>query len=357
MTFKPNFTINNNILNALIEIEQIKDKIKNYQITPTIIKTLRESVKLQSIHYSTMIEGNRLTQQEVQEVIQNNKTITGKQRDEKEIKGYYLALNFVEQNNKKIITEDIIKKIHALVVGEGRNSVKPTSYRDGQNVIRDSISGRTVYMPPETKDVPLLMKEFVEYINNNIDIMPTPILASIVHYQFATIHPYYDGNGRTARLLTNLILYKKDYDLNGIYSLEEYYAKNLQDYYEAISVGEHHNYYFGRVEDDITKWIEYFILGMLDSFKNIQKHTEQINNNSDNNKNKLFRSLTPQQRKVLILFEDKDVITSNDIAELFNFTQRSARNLAKKLVEENFLQIENVANKNRSFRLNKKYFY
>ena len=206
MTFKPNFTINNNILNALIEIEQIKDKIKNYQITPTIIKTLRESVKLQSIHYSTMIEGNRLTQQEVQEVIQNNKTITGKQRDEKEIKGYYLALNFVEQNNKKIITEDIIKKIHALVVGEGRNRVKPTNYRDGQNVIRDSISGRIVYMPPETKDVPLLMKEFVEYINNNIDIMPTPILASIVHYQFATIHPYYDGNGRTARLLTNLIL-------------------------------------------------------------------------------------------------------------------------------------------------------
>lgn len=244
-----------------------------------------------------------------------------------------------------------------MVVGEGRNRVKPTNYRDGQNVIRDSISGRIVYMPPEAKDVPLLMKEFVEYINNNIDIMPTPILASIVHYQFATIHPYYDSNGRTARLLTNLILYKKDYDLNGIYSLEEYYAKNLQDYYEAISVGEHHNYYFGRVEDDITKWIEYFILGMLDSFKNIQKHTEQINNNNDKNKNKLFRSLTPQQRKVLILFEDKDVITSNDIAELFNFTQRSARNLAKKLVEENFLQIENVANKNRSFRLNKKYFY
>lgn len=357
MTFKPNFTINNNILTALVEIEKIKDKIKNYQITPTIIKTLRESVKLQSIHYSTMIEGNRLTQQEVQEVIQNNKTITGKQRDEKEIKGYYLALNFVEQNNKKIITEDIIKKIHALVVGEGRNRVKPTNYRDGQNVIRDSISGRIVYMPPETKDVPLLMKEFVEYINNNIDIMPTPILASIVHYQFATIHPYYDGNGRTARLLTNLILYKKDYDLNGIYSLEEYYTKNLQDYYEAISVGEHHNYYFGKVEADITKWIEYFILGMLDSFKNIQKHTEQINNNSDDNKNKLFRSLTPQQRKVLILFEDKDVITSNDIAELFNFTQRSARNLAKKLVEENFLQIENNTNKNRSFRLDKKYQY
>lgn len=61
MTFKPNFTINNNILTALVEIEKIKDKIKNYQITPTIIKTLRESVKLQSIHYSTMIEGNRLT--------------------------------------------------------------------------------------------------------------------------------------------------------------------------------------------------------------------------------------------------------------------------------------------------------
>lgn len=355
MTFNPNFTMTNDIVKALMEIEALKENIKCLPITPTVIKTLRESAKLQSVHYSTFIEGNKLDQNEVKEIIFDNKKIIGKQNDENEIKGYYLALEYVENNIKNQITENKIKTIHALVEGDGRSRVKPSQYRDGQNVIRDSSNGRIVYMPPEAKDVPSLMKEFVEYINKNLDTIPAPILAGIVHYQFVTIHPYYDGNGRTARLLTNLILYKKGYDLNGIYSLEEYYAGNLQEYYNAISIGEHHNYYFGRAEADITPWIEYFIFGMLDSFKKIKEHAQRQLNSDLDDKSKILRSLSPQERKILTLFENTDIITSNDIAKLFNFTQRSARNLANKLVNKEFLEIENISNKNRSFRLNKKF--
>jgi Fic family protein len=68
-------------------------------------------------------------------------------------------------------------------------------------------------------------------------------------------HPYYDGDGRTARL----ILHLGGYDLKGLYSLEEYYARNLGAYYEAISIGDSHNYYMGRTETDITNWVEYFV--------------------------------------------------------------------------------------------------
>jgi Fic family protein len=105
-----------------------------------------------------------------------------------------------------------------------------------------------------------LMKGMVNWINYNITL-PCPIIAAISHYQFATIHPYYDGNGRTARLLTTCILHNGGYDLKGLYSLEEYYARNLGAYYEAISVGKSHNYYMGRAEADITKWVEYFVEG------------------------------------------------------------------------------------------------
>lgn len=356
MVFNPKFSITNEMAKALMEIGALKENIKCLPINITSIKTLRESAKLQSIHYSTYIEGNSLNQNEVKDIILNNKKIFGKQKDENEIKGYYLALEYVENNIKKPITEVLIKNIHALVEGCGRSRVKPSEYRDGQNVIRDSSNGRIVYMPPEAKDVPILMKEFVEYINKNLDIIPAPILAAIVHYQFVTIHPYYDGNGRTARLLTNLILYKKDYDLNGIYSLEEYYAKNLQQYYNAISIGEHHNYYFGRAEADITSWIEFFVFGMLESIRKIKEHMQkQLTSNIEIYDNKILKALTPQERLVLSLFDNTDTITSNDLAKLFNFTQRSARNLAIKLVEKNFLEIGNVSNKNRNFRLNKKF--
>ena len=101
------------------------------------------------------------------------------------------------------------------------------------------------------------------------DLVSCPILAAIAHYQFATIHPYYDGNGRTARLLTTLILHLGGYGLKGLYSLEEYYARNLPAYYAAISVGPSHNYYLGREAADITDWIEYFIGGMAESFDKV----------------------------------------------------------------------------------------
>ncbi|MDR0423210.1 MAG: Fic family protein, partial [Rickettsiales bacterium] len=205
MVLNPNYTISSNLTKALIEIEKIKENIKSLPITPTAIKTLYESAKLKSTHYSTFIEGNKLGEEEVKKVIIDNKKIKGKDRDEKEIKGYYLALEYIEKNSKKTITENTIKTIHALIEGGGRSRVKPSSYRDGQNVIRDSSNGRIVYMPPEHKEVPILMEELVEYLNYNMDKLPIPILASIAHYQFVTIHPYYDGNGRTARLLTNLV--------------------------------------------------------------------------------------------------------------------------------------------------------
>lgn len=120
-------------------------------------------------------------------------------------------------------------------------------------------------MPLEAKDVQELMKEFIDWINEPNEI-PIPIKAAIAHCQFVTIHPYFNGNGRTARLLTTLILHKNGYDLKGIYSLEEYYAKDLQGYYDAITIGNSHNYYMGRAEADITKWIEYFINGMSVAF-------------------------------------------------------------------------------------------
>lgn len=118
------------------------------------------------------------------------------------------------------------------------------------------------------------MKGMINWINKS-NVIPAPIVAGIAHYQFATIHPYYDGNGRTAPLLTTLILHLRDYDLKGVYSLEEYYARNLGAYYDAISIGDSHNYYMGRAEADITKWVNYFVEGMAVSCENILKYMQE----------------------------------------------------------------------------------
>ncbi len=227
--FSPNYGITPEITQDLLTIEKIKEQTLHAPITLQVLSSLCASARLNSTHYSTAIEGNRLSSSQVKEVLEHEGHFPGRERDEKEVKGYYAALSYVEQlaYNNIPVSENVIKTIHAYVMSNGNKAINPTPYRDGQNAIYDGKTGRIVYMPPEADDVPALMAELVTWINESSNI-PVAVVASIAHYQFATIHPYFDGNGRTARLLTMLILYLGGYDVNGIYSLEEYYDVRLR---------------------------------------------------------------------------------------------------------------------------------
>jgi Fic family protein len=350
--FNPVYVISPNIANNLMRIEAAKQKVSLLPINPRVIASLRETAKLYTTHYSTMIEGNRLDPEQIKEVLTLEGHFPGQERDEYEIKGYYAALTQLEQYaaQKHPITEKVIQTLHALVINDGT----PTPYRDGQNVIRDGATGTIIYMPPESKDVPTLMRHLVAWIKESFNL-PCPIIAAIAHYQFATIHPYYDGSGRTARLLTTLILHLGEYDLKGLYSLEEYYAKNLLAYYRAISIGTSHNYYFGRAESDITSWIEYFVEGMTFAFEKVVTQMIHSQNKGEQDHSALMRTLDPKQRKALALFQNFDVMTSHQIGELFGFQSRTSTALCKKWVEAGFLKIVDHSNKGRKYRLAKPY--
>lgn len=354
--FNPVYLITPNIAKNLMRIEAAKQKVSLLPVNPGVLASLRETAKLYTTHYSTMIEGNRLAPDEVREVLTLKGHFPGRERDEYEVKGYYAALAQLEQyaTQDHPITEKVIQTLHALVMSDGRTKVTPMPYRDGQNVIRDGAAGTIVYMPPESKDVPSLMRHLVTWIKES-DELPCPIVAAIAHYQFATIHPYYDGNGRTARLLTTLILHLGQYDLKGLYLLEEYYAKNLLAYYRAISVGPSHNYYFGRVESDITDWIEYFVEGVAFAFEKVVTQMVDSQNKGEKDHSDLIRRLDPKQRKALELFKNHDVITSHQVGELFGFQPRTNTALCKKWVEAGFLKIVDHSNKARKYKLAKPY--
>ncbi|MDR1401333.1 MAG: Fic family protein, partial [Puniceicoccales bacterium] len=224
-----------------------------------LLASLRETSKLLTTHYSTRIEGNGLDAEQVKQVIMSNSRFAGRRWDEKEVLSYYRALGYVEQlvHEDAAICERKIQTI-AMLVNSSKSQPKP--YREGQNVIRNSETNGIVYMPPQATDVLPLMANLVAWICRNIASkpLPIPIVAGLAHYQFATIHPYFDGNGRTARLLASWILQKTGYGLKGIYSFEEYYAKNFLAYYRALNVSGNHNYYDGRADADVTPFLEYF---------------------------------------------------------------------------------------------------
>jgi Fic family protein len=354
--FEPHYEITARISKALMTIESCRTAIEGLPINTEVLISLRESAKLSATHYSTFIEGNRLTAEQVGEVIVNKGHFPGRTRDEAEVRHYYIALTEVEilANISSVISEKHIQLIHALVE-TGQKKTSP--YRDGQNVIRESENGRIVYMPPEAKDVPSLMAELVDWIRISSEEgeIPIPIIAALTHYQFVTIHPYFDGNGRTARLLTTLILHMNGYGLKGIYALEEYYAVNLLAYYNALTVGDTHNYYFGRVEADVTTFIDYFCMGMAVAFTKVKEQAEKAQSIGGIDQSKVLRKLSPRKRQVFSLFKNQFEVTSQDISQLFDLSPRNAQYLCRQWVKEGFLIITNVSKKKRLYSLAEDY--
>ena len=353
--FAPNFEITPTVAKALMAIEADRQAIEQLPIDVEMIASLRETARLRATHYSTQIEGNRLTEVQVQQALQGAH-LPGRERDEVEVRNYYRAIEEVERLVQSVgaVTQEEIQRLHGWVM-EGRAT--PSPYRDGQNVIRDSRSGGIVYLPPEAHDVPTLMQEMVEWLVVNLESreLPAPLVAALAHYQFATIHPYYDGNGRTARLLTTLILHRAGYGLKGIYNLEEHYAQNLEGYYQALTVGESHNYYFGRVEASVTPFITYFCEGMAAALGSVRVQADKAAKRGGADQSKLLRLLDVRQRGALTLFQRQAIATPQELSEHLGLGKRTVLNLCLNWVESGFLVVHDTSRKSRAYRLGATY--
>lgn len=355
--WQPRYTITNTIARSLMRIEAARAVVDKTPLPLAAAEELRRRARLRSTHYSTRIEGNRLTLEEAEQVIAGQ-TIeaVGRERDVREVQNYWNAFLQIEvwAAQQRILTEDKIQKLHALV--ERGPRAKPTPYRDGQNVIRDSASGHIVYMPPMKEDVPGLMGAMVDWWKRaEQEDLPSPLIAALLHYQFVTIHPYYDGNGRTARLLATLELHRSGYGLNGIFSLEEYHARDLDAYYNALVTHPNHNYYDGRAGADLTGWLEYFTATLARVFALAQEEAERIAEGGLPAEPEALRKLDARTRRVLALFTGSAQITAVQVARLFGFSERAARNLLAEMVQEDILVITDSSNRSRAYGLSEVY--
>ncbi len=352
--FNPRFQITPEIASALMQIEAVRRELSGLVIQPQLLISLRETATLTSTHFSTQIEGNRLTLPEVKAALKGAK-FPGRERDETEVRNHFFAFEHMEKlaASPSPLQETEIQQLHGLVM---TGKIKPSPYRTQQNVIKDSGNGNIVYLPPEAPDVPLLMAELVAYVNDATanSKLPVPIIAGLAHYQFATIHPYLDGNGRTARLLTTLILRRAGYGLDGIYSLDEHYAQNLRAYYTALTIG-HHNYYEGRAEADLTKFVAYFCKGMDDAFGNIRLAALKVGTPEKAPAANLLRELDPRQRRLLTLFNRQGSATSEEMAKYLKLSPRTVVDLCRQWVTSGFLEVQNPSRKARSYRLATRY--
>src|SRR3989344_1809115 len=215
--FNPEYKLTNKILRDLTAIAEAKGIIDRAKILPQQEIKLRRQAIIRMTHHSTEIEGNQLNMGQV-EALYAKKKVDAPDRDVYEVKNYLNALKFIEKTvvEKKPITEKILLKIHKLVTDKTLAAQYCGRYRPGPIYIvkrRLGMPQETLYTGPEAKRVPKLVSEFIAWLKESEEKEISPVIAAaIAHMEIATIHPFNDGNGRTARALATLILYERGYD-------------------------------------------------------------------------------------------------------------------------------------------------
>ena len=319
--FKPKFTITNKINKNLIEIERVRGFLEATKLRQGWILEMQNEILILETHYSTHIEGTQLTLEQATKILTGKKVTGIRADDKKELLNYKKALDYVSKylGREEIVTEELIKEIHKILVSEVRgNSADPGNYRRIQNYVVNSLTDEIIYTPPPPEEVPSLMKEFIKRLNSSevADLSPI-IIAGIAQYQFVHIHPFLDGNGRSARLLSTFILYKTGYDFKKLFTLSEFYDKNRPAYYKAIqSVREH--------KMDMTWWLEYFTEGLKHQMADIKKKgVKAVKKEVVEGKIKKL-GLSERQARVLRYLIEEGYISRAKYVELYHVSLRTA---------------------------------
>lgn len=320
--YTPKFTISPKITRDIEAIGAVFGYFNAINLPENYKKELVSKITAETVHASTAIEGNTLTERQVQDVL-SGKKVTALEKDIREVQNYNKALSCVEKTTKDSnfqISESFLKQIQEIIVKNIRDDIAG-NYRTVQVHVGD-------YLPPQPFRIPVLMKELVAWIKDPKPQYLAPILyAGIAHYQFVAIHPFEDGNGRTARLLTTLILTQNAYNMIRFFAPESYYNRDRKAYYEALSSADKY-----RIDGqpDLTRWLEYFIEGMLIEAERAKSKIEELLQKTKSTKGKAW--ISEAQIKMLQLTVEKETTKIADFLQISGLKRKGTYNALQKLV-------------------------
>lgn len=271
MSFQPKYTITDAIAAALTGIERARGFLEAARLSEDWIAGMQRRALVLEAHHTTHIEGTHLTLDQSERLLSGKAVPDADPDDARELLNYRDAFELVSGylGSGDPITEGLIREIHKrLVRGVRGDSGMPGQYRAVQNYVINRRTGEVVYTPPPPQDVPPMMAELVEWLGEGKPINPV-LEAGVAQFQLVHIHPFVDGNGRTARLLSTLCLYRKGYDFKRLFTISEYYDRDRAAYYRAIQ-----SVRAGGM--DFTGWLEYFTEGLAVQMREVQEKGERV---------------------------------------------------------------------------------
>lgn len=279
------------------------------QFPTVILAEFERHAREISAFSSTSIEGNTLPLTEVKQILKSlPQNITDSQ---KEVLNYNDALVMLNEQQKKhnklLLNLQLMLDIHKIIVKGLLTKGKCGKLREEPVFVNDPRQHKTVYWPPDHQDVSFLMNELVNYVKENVSKIDPIVLAGIFHKQFIIIHPFIDGNGRTVRLATKVLLAGMGLNTFNLFSFENYYNKNVTRYFQ--NVGVLGNYYdiVGTVE--FTPWLEYFAEGIIDELNRVSKELDSVVSEPSN-------ELKEHHKAMLAYITEKGFITDREYSKI-----------------------------------------
>lgn len=338
MAFIPKYTISDKILNNLTFISAAREFIEQSYLVPQWEAKLRREAIIHSSHSSTAIEGNKLNLKQVEDLAEG-KSIIATNKDKQEVLNYLSVLeNIPALGEKGKLTVENLLNIHKTITkGALDKDTDCGVFRNRQVFVGRRIFDGTgfreqvEYMPPETSLVPKLTQEFIDWLNldKTWEINPV-LLAGIVHYEIARIHPFIDGNGRTARLFATLILYLSGFDHRRLFSLDDFYDRDRQSYYNALKSVD-------KETRDLTKWLEYFTFGVASSVNEVKEAIEKLGSKVKK-KDRVQISLNHKQMQIVEYINKNGKATNRDFQSLFRVSAQAVHKELVKLVDMNIIK-------------------
>lgn len=292
---------------------------------------------------SNRIEGTKTT---FDEAVSPEENILPERRDDwQEVQNYTKALNHAIQELDNIpLSIRLLKQAHKVLLSGVRGEHKaPGDIRRTQNWIGGSSLQDAFFVPPEPNDLPELLTDLEKFLHNENLLMPDLIKAGIAHYQFETIHPFLDGNGRVGRLLIILYLVEKKLLNKPVLYISDFFERNRNAYYDSLS--------FVKTSNNLDQWLRFFLKGVIETsrhsistFNNITKLKKEAEEKV------LAISKKPQTRlEFLNLLYSRPTLSVKDVSDAFALSTPAANKLVKDFVDAGILQEKTGYKRNRYF--------
>ncbi|WKN45019.1 Fic family protein [Tunicatimonas pelagia] len=313
------------------------------KLVPTIDLFIQLHVTKEAV-VSSRIEG---TQTQMDEALMDEDEIAPERKDDWiEVNNYIKSLNTaIERLEKLPISSRLLRETHQILLDSVRGEHRlPGEFRSSQNWIDGNSLSDAIFIPPHQDYVGELMSDLENFIHNEDIDVPELVKIAIAHYQFETIHPFLDGNGRIGRLLITLFLVDKKILTKPLLYLSAYFEKNKGLYYDNLT--------FVRTKNDMKQWLKYFLVGIAETAEKASQTLSNVLELKERLENKINNDFGRKSQNAIILLQyllKKPIINVNQAKDVTGLTYNTANSLISDFIDADFLKEVTGYSRNRVF--------